>query len=326
MDVPSALDPLSTSFSTSYANVVAFMAVVMEGSFAKAAARLDVDRSAISRSVKRLEEQLGVRLLRRTTRSLSLTTEGTLLYEHCRPGIEQIGQAFELVRELRDGPPRGTLRIGAEVDFGRRVIAPLLPAFQSAFPEISLDVILDDAPGDFIDDRIDVRFQRGPSADGHVVVRRLMPLDLTVCATASYLRWHGSPRTPEDLRQHHCIGRRLSNGRLQDWEFLVEGRLLRQRISPRHIVNDDELLARAVGEGLGIAQLPGHLVRERLEDGSLVRCLEDLAVEDGSYELCYPRRTHMPARVRVFIDHISAAVQTRGAGLKRIRESEATVR
>jgi DNA-binding transcriptional LysR family regulator len=326
MDDPPAHDPLSASFSTSYANVVAFMAVVVEGSFAKAASRLGVDRSAVSRSVKRLEEHLGVRLLRRTTRSLSLTSEGELLHDQCRPGIEQIGQAFELLRELRDGPPQGTLRIGAEVDFGRRVIAPLLPAFQSAYPGIGLDVVLDDMPVNFIDDRIDVRFQRGPLADGHVVARRLMPLDLTVCATPSYFHWHGVPLTPEDLRRHRCVGRRLPNGRLQDWEFSVQGRLLRQRVTPRHIVNDDELLARAVGEGLGIGQLPGHLVRDRLADGSLVRCLEDHAVEDAGYELCYPRRTHMPTRVRVFIDHIAAALPSRGGAIGRIRESQATVR
>jgi DNA-binding transcriptional LysR family regulator len=261
MDDRPCFDPLTMSFSTSYANVVAFMAVVIEGSFARAAHRLAVDRSAISRSVKRLEEQLGVRLLRRTTRSLSMTSEGELLYEHCRPGIEQIGQAFELLRELRDGPPQGTLRIGAEVDFGRRVIAPLLPAFQAIYPEIGLDVVLDDAPADFIDARIDLRFQRGPTTDGHIVARRLMPLDLTVCATPSYFHWHGRPTTPEDLRQHRCIGRRLSTGRLQDWELRVQGRPVRHRVAPRHVVNDEELVARAAGEGLGIAQLPAYRPR-----------------------------------------------------------------
>lgn len=309
MPVPPAFDPLSATFATSYANVFAFMAVVAEGNFARAGQRLGIDRSAVSRSVKRLESRLGVRLLRRTTRSLSLTPEGELLYTHCQPGIEQIGQAFELMSELRDGPPRGTLHVSAELSFGRHVLAPLLRGFQERFPEVDLDLVLDDGPADFASGRVDLRFQRGPTAQGPLVARQVMPLDLVVCASPTYLRWQGRPATPADLAAHRCIGRRLSSGRLREWEFRDRGRAQRQRVNAWHVVNDDDLVVAAMRDGMGLGQVPGHLVRDLIGAGALKRCLDDRAPEVSGYELCYAPNARMPSRMRVFIDHVTTQLR-----------------
>ena len=154
-------DTLANSFSTSYAGVLAFLAVANEGSFAKAGDRLGIGRSAVSRGIQKLEAQLGARLLSRTTRSLSLTREGELFHARCQPGVAQVSQAIEDLRELRGGPPSGRLRIGAAVDFGRKIVAPLLREFHDRYPDITLDLVLSDAPVDFTSDRIDVAFRDG---------------------------------------------------------------------------------------------------------------------------------------------------------------------
>ena len=149
-------DSLACSFATSYAGVIAFLAVVSEGSFAKAGDRLGIGRSAVSRNVQKLETQLDTRLFMRTTRSTSLTREGELFYENCHLGVERIVQALDDMRELRNGPPRGQLRICSTTGFGRRIVAPLLNGFNTAFPGIEIDFMLKDGPADFTADRVDV--------------------------------------------------------------------------------------------------------------------------------------------------------------------------
>ena len=155
-------DVLAASFTASYSGVVAFIAVVSEGSFAKAGDRLGVGRSAISRSVQRLEQQLGARLFFRTTRKTSLTREGELFYENCRPGVERIVQAVDGLRELRAGPPRGRLRVSSGISFGRTVVAPLLAGFQREYPEVAVDLLLDDSTVDLTSEHIDIAFRDGP--------------------------------------------------------------------------------------------------------------------------------------------------------------------
>src|SRR5207342_2825614 len=154
-------DPSTSSFSASYAGVVAFMTVATEGSFARAADRLGVGRSAVSRSVQKLEGQLGARLFSRTTRCTSLTAEGELFFENCRPGVERIMQALEEMRDLREGPPRGLLRVSATLGFGRKVIAPLLAAFRARFDEVAVELVLDERETDLVTDRVDVAFREG---------------------------------------------------------------------------------------------------------------------------------------------------------------------
>jgi LysR family transcriptional regulator for bpeEF and oprC len=308
----SKADTLASSFSTSYAGVLAFIAVANEGSFAKAGDRLGIGRSAVSRSVQRLEAQLDARLFHRTTRNTSLTSEGEMFLARCQPGVLHIAQALEDVRELRQGPPRGRLRVSSVVAFGRKVVAPLLTGFHAAFPEVELEFMLDDATPDFISDRIDVSFRSGRMEDSQVVARQLVPVRMHVCASPLYQRWRGVPRAIEDLADHRCIQRRLPSGRTVDWEFTVSGRS--QRLLPpsaQSVFNDDELVLQAVLDGQGLAQLPAYQVSSQIEAGTLITCLDEYAPEDRGHYICYFSRKHLPARVRSFIDYMTQHIRER---------------
>jgi LysR family transcriptional regulator for bpeEF and oprC len=298
-------DTLACSFATSYAGVLAFMAVVSEGSFAKAADRLGIGRSAVSRSVQRLEAQLDARLFHRTTRNNSLTCEGEVFFASCQPGVAHIAQALEDMRDLREGAPRGRLRISSAASFGRRVIAPLLPGFHAAYPEIALELLLDDAQTDLIAERIDVSFRNGRLEDSDVVAKLLVPMRTLVCAAPAYERAHGLPRSLEELSGHRGVRHRLPSGRISDWEFSVEGRT--QRIAPPcgNTFNDEDLVLQAVLDGQGIAQLPAYQVCAALRDDRLVTCLDEHEPADRGHYICYACRRQLPSRIRLFIDYMT---------------------
>jgi DNA-binding transcriptional LysR family regulator len=302
-------DALASSFATTYAGVMAFIAVVSEGSFAKAAERLGIGRSAVSRSVQKLEAQLDTRLFLRTTRSTTLTAEGELFYENCHPGVERIMQAVEEMRELRSGTPRGQLRLCATSGFGRKVVAPLLSGFREQYPDIALDLMLDDGQSDFIANRIDVAFRNGRLDDSQVVAKQLIPMQLLVCAAPAYAQAHGLPADIGELAQHRCINRRLASGRLEDWEFKVNG-LARKELPKAHTTfNDADLVLQAVLNGEGIAQLAGYQICELLQTGQLVACLAQYAPDDHGHFVCYLNRRHLPSRIRVFIDYMTEQIR-----------------
>ncbi|MFC5526928.1 LysR substrate-binding domain-containing protein [Rhodanobacter ginsengisoli] len=302
-------DPLAATFSASFAGVVAFIAVATEGSFARAADRLGIGRSAVSRSVQKLEAQLDTRLFLRTTRSTSLTREGELFYRNCHPGVERIVQALEDMRDLREGPPRGQLRISATTGFGRRIVAPLLNRFRTRYPEIAVDLLLDDRPMDFTADRVDVAFRDGRMEDSQVIARQLIPMPMLVCASPAYMRTHGLPRQVEDLAGHTCINFRTASGRIFEWEFKVGGRIRKFQPTSTCTFNDDELVLQAVLDGQGIAQMAGYQISEHLRAGRLVACLAQYAPDDRGHYICYLSRQQLPARIRVFIDHMTAGVR-----------------
>ena len=298
-------DVLAASFAASYSGVVAFIAVVSEGSFAKAGDRLGVGRSAISRSVQKLEERLGARLFFRTTRSTSLTREGELFYENCRPGVERIVQAVDGLRELREGPPRGRLRVSSTVSFGRKVVAPLLPGFQATYPEIALDLLLDDSAPDFTSEHIDIAFREGRLEQSPIIAKQLCSMQLVVCASPDYAAKHGLPRNVEGLSDHRCVNFRLASGRICEWEFNVDGKSKKVTPNGKSSFNDADLVLRAVLDGQGIAQLAGYQICDLLQSGQLLACLTAFAPHGRGHYLCYPSREHLPARVRVFIDYMA---------------------
>jgi DNA-binding transcriptional LysR family regulator len=286
------------------------MAVVSEGSFAKAGDRLGVGRSAISRSVQKLEEQLGARLFFRTTRSTSLTREGELFYENCRPGVERIVQAVTGLRELREGPPRGRLRVSSTVGFGRKVVAPLLAGFQNEYPEIAVDLLLDDGPLDFSAEHIDIAFREGRPEQTQLIAKHIFPTQLLVCASPAYAAKHGLPRNIEELAEHHCINYRLSSARTADWEFKLEGKPKKLTPKAKSSVNDTELILQAVLDGQGLAQLANYQVSDSLNCGQLTTCLASYAPAERGHYLCYLSRQHLPARARAYVDYMTSQVRT----------------
>jgi DNA-binding transcriptional LysR family regulator len=309
---PECNDALASSFATTYAGVVAFMAVVHEGSFARAAERLGIGRSAVSRSVLKLETQLDTRLFLRTTRSTALTAEGQRFFDGCRPGVDRIFQALDEMRELRTGIPRGHLRISSTVGFGRKIVAPLLREFHARYPDITLDLILDDRPTDFTSDRIDVAFRNGRMDDSQIVAKKLVPMQMLVCAAPAYARAHGLPRTPDELAAHGCINFRFASGRLFDWEFKVDGAVRKHTPQGWLCFIDADLVLQSVLDGDGIAQMAGYQIRDHLRAGRLVACLAEYAPDDRGHFLCYLSRHHMPMRVRVFVDDMSQRIRALG--------------
>ncbi|MEX3760177.1 LysR family transcriptional regulator [Paraburkholderia phenoliruptrix] len=302
-------DPFASSFATTYAGVISFLAVADEGSFARAGDRLGIGRSSVSRNVQKLEAQLEVRLFLRTTRSTSLTREGELFYERCQPGVERIVEALDGMRELRSGPPRGHLRIASTSGFGRRIVAPLLRGFHSRFPGITLELLLNERPADFTSDRVDVSFREGRMEDSGIVARQLIAMQMIVCASPAYARRHGLPCRIDELAQHRCINFRMASGRIKEWEFKVDGHTQRHQPAAQHTFNDADLILQAVLDGVGIAQVPAYQVCDLLGERRLVSCLGQHAPDDSGHYICYLSRKHLPARIRVFVDYMTEATR-----------------
>jgi len=306
---PDNHDPLTSSFSASYAGVVAFIAVATEGSFARAGERLGIGRSAVSRSVQKLEGQLGARLFQRTTRATSLTREGELFFENCRPGVERILQALEEMRDLREGPPRGLVRVSAPLGFGRKIVAPLIASFRARYGDVAVELVLDEREADLVTGRVDVAFREGVLDDSQIIARQLVPMQRLVCASPGYARRGGLPASVDDLEKHACINQRLANGSLRSWDFKVDGHA--RSVSPAADLtfNDPELVLQAVLRGDGIAQLPAYEICDALRDGALVACLEDASPDDGGHYLCYLSRQQLPKRIRAFVDFMTTEVR-----------------
>lgn len=310
-DTPAATGPdsLADSFATSYAGVMAFIAVAAEGNFAKAGDRLGIGRSAVSRSVQKLEDQLGTRLFVRTTRSTSLTPEGQRFYEQCHPGVERIIQALDDMRDLREGPPSGQLRVCATVGFGRKVVAPLLKGFREANPGISVELLLDDGPTDFTTDRVDVSFRNGRMEDSQVIAKKVIPMQMMLCASPAYAARHGLPASVEDIADHACVNFKLASGRVFEWEFKVGGQM--RKVAPPGMLtfNDADLVLQSVLDGHGIAQMAAYQVCDHLRAGRLVACLPQYAPDDRGHYLCFLSRQHLPTRMRVFIDYMTENIR-----------------
>lgn len=307
--LPNPADALSTCFATSYAGIIAFMAVATEGSFAKAGERLGIGRSAVCRNVQKLEMQLSTRLFLRTTRATHLTREGERFFENCNRGVTHIVEAMNDMLELRQGPPRGLLRISSSIDFGRKVVAPLLCKFSEVYPDIAVDLLLDDRPADFAAEQIDVAFRNGRIEDSSIIAKQLIPMQMVLCASRSYADKRGLPSTLEELSQHDCINFRFSSGRVSEWEFKVDGQMRRYLPAARLTFNDADLVLKAVLDGRGIAQMAGYQIRDHVARDELVMALRRHVPDDRGHYICYLCRQHLPTRIRVFIDFMTEQIR-----------------
>ena len=204
--------------------VISFVRTVAAGSFAGAAKQLGVTPVAVSKNVQRLERQLGVRLLQRSTRKLSLTEEGRLFYERCSGPLHELEVAQSAVKEMGRSPA-GTLRVTSVSPFGRTYVVPLLPAFSRLYPSIEVELHLEDAVSDMIAERYDVGIRAGRMRDGTMVAREIAPLHFVVCGAPEYLAEHGVPTKPSDLARHNCM-RLRGRGSPEDaanWQLGPEG-------------------------------------------------------------------------------------------------------
>ena len=293
---------------SSLTDLTAFVAVADHRSFRAAASRLGVTPSALSHSMRQLEDRLGIRLLHRTTRSVSLTDAGVRLLERLRPAIEQIDSALEDLNLERDRPV-GRLRIYTNHTAAAAVIAPIWGRFLSTYPEVHLEVQVSEAPLDIVAARFDAGIGlRDRVAADMVTVRVMGPMKVAVVGAPSYFAQRSRPRTPDDLCRHCCVQyRRSVDGTVFDWPFERNGKSRKISVEGRVMVNNPDLVVRAAVDGLGITYTIEAHAEPFLRSGQLVRVLEDWSPTFAGLFLYYPGHRQVPAALRAFIDMVRPA-------------------
>ena len=269
----------------------AFLTVAEEGSFTRAAAVLRTSQSSLSHTIRRLETRLGVRLLARTTRSLSPTEAGERLLATLRPALDQIAGGIAELNELRD-KPSGTIRITSTEHAARHVLWPVIQPYLAQYPDVAIEISVDSGLVDIVAERFDAGIRLGESIAKDMIAVRIGP-DLRMAAFASpdYLARRGIPRTPDELAQHDCINLRFhTQGGLYAWEFEKDGRALNVRVDGRLTLNNVQMIFDAACAGMGMAFLMDEMVRPLLESGELVRVLDDWCPSFSGYHLYYPSR------------------------------------
>ena len=287
------------------ADLTAFVAVAENLSFRAAAARLDVTPSALSHTMRQLEERLGVRLLHRTTRSVSLTDAGLRLLQRLQPALGQISGAIEDLNEERNRP-FGRLRVHARSVAALMVIAPVWARFVSCYPEVHLELSVDDARVDIVAEGFDAGIGlRGDAAADMIVVRATGPWRAAAVGAPSYFAQRPQPRTPDDLKRHSCVQYRAGrDGKIFKWPFERNGKRRQISVDGPVTVNNPSMAVRAAVDGLGIAFMTEALVDPYIRSGQLVRVLENWSPRFEGWFLFYPSRRQMPAALRALIDTI----------------------
>lgn len=284
--------------------ISAFVRVVEAHSFAAAARQMELSASGVSRAVSRLEASLGVRLLARTTRSLSITEEGRAFYERCRRILSDLDEATESIGEAREHP-RGRLRVGAAMSVGRALVLPHLAEFHERYPDIRLEMVLGDRTLDMVEEGIDCSLRVGELADSSMVARRIGQFRTLTCASPGYLEKHGRPRTLDELGDHRCIGYVKPVQGVIPWDFWTTDGRTSIDINPMLSLNDAESVIQAGVQGLGLIQTGYAVAATYLKYGKLVPLLEDMETTGPEMWIVYPQRRHLSSRVQVFLDWIS---------------------
>ncbi len=288
------------------AAVEVFTRVVEQGGFSSAAKLLGLTPSAVSKQISQLEDRLGARLLNRTTRRLSLTEVGAAFYERGQAVISALNEAEDAVTNLT-AAPRGVLKVTIPVAFGQAHIAPVLPGFLTAHPEIILEVRQTDEYVDIVQDGIDVAIRVAELKDSSLIARKIAPAKRVVCASPAYLLRHGVPKRPEDLAEHNCLIFTERTAR-DDWVFGTGPDRRVVSVTGTVRTNSIEVLVRAAVEGLGILRVAGYVVTDHFRNGQLVSLLREVPVADSAVYAVYPAGRHLSPKVRSFIDYLTATI------------------
>jgi DNA-binding transcriptional LysR family regulator len=286
-------------------DIVAFLAVARERSFTKAAAQLGVSPSALSHTVRRLEERLGVRLLMRTTRSVTTTDAGDQLVQTAGPHIEGIDEAIERLGEFR-GQPAGLIRITTGDHAAEKLILPAANALLERHPALKIEISVDLGLVDIVAERFDAGVRLGETIAQDMVAIKIGPdMEMAAVASPAYFDRSGKPRTPHDLSSHNCINLRFPTyGGLYAWEFERGGRPLNVRVQGQLTVNDIALARKAALAGQGIAYLPEEYVADALLCGELIRTLGDWCPPFPGYHLYYPSRRQQSPAMAALIEEL----------------------
>jgi len=279
-----------------------FVQVIESMSFVRAAERLDLSTTAVSRQVAELESHLQTRLLQRTTRRISVTETGRSFYERCVQILADVDEAErEAMQEAAE--PRGTIRLTASVNFGTHQLTPAIASFLARHPQVRFDVSLSDRIVDIVEEGFDLAIRIGTTGAENLVARKLGEMRLVPCASPDYIAKHGAPDSPEDLARHNCLTYEyaLRNA----WAFRdAAGRERAVRVAGSLNSNNGDLNVAAAVQGVGIALEPDFIVGAQLKAGDLVPVLEAFVTPISPIYAVYPSRRFLPAKIRAFVDYL----------------------
>ncbi|WP_250459026.1 LysR family transcriptional regulator [Microbulbifer litoralis] len=291
-----------------YPSLVWFVRIARHSSITRAAEEGEVSRAALSQHLKSLEQQLNVRLLNRSTRSMSLTEEGQRLFDVLTPAIESVDRAVAEVGESQ-AEPSGVIRINTSRVAARLLLEPKMESFLARYPKLKLELILDDGLSNIISSGVDAGIRLGESLAEHMVaVPVTPPMSMAIVGSPEYFAKHGTPESPDDLLQHNCLAFRFtSSGTIDRWTFTssdADKRILVFEPKGNGVFNDDESMLHAALNGVGVIKHLDLCVQQYLAEGSLVRVLQSWCKPFPGFFLYVPSRAQMPAKIRVLIDFL----------------------
>ena len=280
--------------------------VVELGSFSRAAERLDLSKASVTAHIAALENRLGVKLLNRTTRRLSLTDDGTSYLEHVRRILADVQETDAMLGAGRS-VPRGVLRVEMPVTLGRQYIVPALPRFAAQYPELQVIALLEDRRTNLVEEGIDAAVRNGPLSDSTLIARRVFEARWGTYASPDYLALHGEPKAPAELDGHNCLGLYVvSRGEAFDWAFEKDGERIVRPPGGRLIVSNGEAMLDAAVNGAGIAQTLDMFASRWVASGALRPILADWQRTDAyPISVVYPQGHHLSAKVRAFVDFVA---------------------
>lgn len=288
--------------------LVVFVRVAESRSFTAAAQRLGLTSSAVSKAISRLEGELGVRLLNRSTRLVTLTNDGASFFDRCREILTSIEEAERAVT-LAKATPHGRLRVQMPVGFGRRVAVPALRKLAQTHPGLVVDAELSDRVADLAYEGFDAAIQIGQVSDERLVARTLCRLRFTALASPEYLARHGEPKTPDDLREHQCLAyvSPLTGG-YRPWEFAKDGQSFSKRVSGSLNVNNADSLVEAAITGMGIVMISNFIAASAISSGQLIPILTDYVAPGPKVYVVYPPSRIVSLKLQVLIEALDEAV------------------
>lgn len=281
-----------------------YATIVEQQSFTAAARHLGISKSAVSKALQKLEQDLNLRLLQRTTRSMTVTLEGRAFYEYCREMMNQATAAEQHLGSLRD-TPAGTIRITAPVTFGSVQIAPLIPTILASYPELRVELVLDDKRVDLVAQEIDIAIRCGRLESSSLIAKRLQDLPLVVVASPEFIDRHGFPKHPTELTNLPCLAH-SSHATDKLWQFREQGQLLTVRVNGPMHANNNLALKQGLLASLGIGYLPRYQVKTELADGRLIELLPEFLAPATPVHAVYRHRQHLSAAMRATLDYLVA--------------------
>lgn len=279
-----------------------YCAVVENGSLAAASRALGISPSVVSKQLSGLEDRLGARLLNRTTRRISVTEVGSAYYDRCKRIVADVDEA-EVAVSLSHTAPRGLLKVTAPSTFAHRHVTPHLPGFGELYPEVGIELHVNDRIADLVDEGFDLAIRIAQLKDSSLIARRLAPNYRSIVATPAYLKQRGIPESPDDLLRHDLITGTVGST-INDWHFVIDGEEQVIRTQGKIAINNGDAILSAVLSGGGLAMLASFMTGEFVQSGRLLPVLEEFVREDVPIHAVYPSTRHLSPKVRAFVDFL----------------------